>query len=230
MEFTTLDISRADARQQAAEYARAAKTIGDPRRRREFEEIARAYKAAAAVNTPLISLTATIRAGGVVTKRLNEWAWDYEGKKQIQVTRAYALPCLAVCRWDAAAAYTLGVEADGSVRFIDSLDRGWNYRSGIIDVDARMELGEHRPAQTLSPQGRNAFSSMVPLVPPKHRPTRGMGNRLVLWEVDEWKWQQLGPPPGDPALLRPLGGDLYAVEAVWDLTDLEKFVLAGRRS
>jgi hypothetical protein len=36
-------------------------------------------------------------------------------------------------------------------------------------------------------------------------------------------------PPGDPALLRPIGGDLYAVEAVWDLTELEQLVLSQRR-
>ena len=35
-------------------------------------------------------------------------------------------------------------------------------------------------------------------------------------------------PPGDPALLRHVGGDVYAVEAVWELTELEKLVLSGR--
>jgi hypothetical protein len=35
-------------------------------------------------------------------------------------------------------------------------------------------------------------------------------------------------PPGDPALLRKLGGDLYIVLGTWDLTPLEQAVLSGR--
>lgn len=77
------------------------------------------------------------------------------------------------------------------------------------------------------------WRAMVPLVPPQHRPRRG--NRVlslepyvILWEVPEW---ELAPrPPGDPALLRHLAGDLYTVEAIWDLTELEQAVLAGRNA
>lgn len=32
----------------------------------------------------------------------------------------------------------------------------------------------------------------------------------------------------DPALLKHIGGDLYAVLATWDLTELERSVLGGR--
>lgn len=39
-------------------------------------------------------------------------------------------------------------------------------------------------------------------------------------------WQPV--PPTDPLLLRHLHGDLYAVLAAWDLTPLERAVLAGR--
>jgi hypothetical protein len=35
-------------------------------------------------------------------------------------------------------------------------------------------------------------------------------------------------PPEDPALLKHIGGDLYAVLAVWNLTELERAVLSGR--
>jgi hypothetical protein len=47
----------------------------------------------------------------------------------------------------------------------------------------------------------------------------------VLWEAD---WKVHPVPPGDPALLKHIGGDLYAVVAVWDLTPLEQAVLAAR--
>jgi hypothetical protein len=50
----------------------------------------------------------------------------------------------------------------------------------------------------------------------------------VLWEVEEWTWRTTPRPPGDPALLRHVGGDIYAVEAIWDLTPLEQLVLSGR--
>ena len=35
--------------------------------------------------------------------------------------------------------------------------------------------------------------------------------------------------PRDPALLRHVRGDLWAVLSVWDLTDLERMVLSQRR-
>lgn len=74
--------------------------------------------------------------------------------------------------------------------------------------------------------------AMVPPVPPQHRPRwynafHALRNFLVLWEVPEW---EVAPrPPGDPALLRRLHGDLCIVEAQWDLTPLEQAVLTGRR-
>jgi hypothetical protein len=46
----------------------------------------------------------------------------------------------------------------------------------------------------------------------------------VLWEVEEWK----RIPPVDPALIRHVRGDLWAVLATWDLTDLERYVLSQR--
>lgn len=84
---------------------------------------------------------------------------------------------------------------------------------------------------------RDRRRALVPNVPPELRP-RGKGtwsntpiglhNFAVLWEVPEW--EQAPVPPGDPALLRHLGGELWTVEAVWDLTELEQAVLAGRKS
>jgi len=44
---------------------------------------------------------------------------------------------------------------------------------------------------------------------------------FVLWEA---VWQEL--PPTDPMLLRHPTGHLYAVLAVWDLTEIERAVMA----
>lgn len=86
------------------------------------------------------------------------------------------------------------------------------------------------PIEDYSPT-YGSHRAMVPLVPPEHRPRRGnqllkLDNYVILWEVAEWA--PAPQPPGDPALLRHLAGDLYTVEAVWDLTPLEQAVLAGR--
>lgn len=65
----------------------------------------------------------------------------------------------------------------------------------------------------------------VPLVPPKQRPKRYRLHRChILWEVDAWNMI----PAKDPALLRHIRGDLWAVLAVWDLTELERAVLSQR--
>lgn len=77
------------------------------------------------------------------------------------------------------------------------------------------------------PRGSERFprpTAIVPLIPPEAAKGRDLSKRLVLFEAD-WK-----EPPCDPVLLLPLGGDLYAVEAAWDLTDLERAVIAGTRA
>jgi hypothetical protein len=222
--LATVTIPRAGARQAAVDYARAARRSSDPRERRELEELARAYRIAARDELALIALTPTIAAGGTVTRtRVYNRGRDNERREH------YAVPRLAVCRWQAAFVYTLGVQADGGVTFADSLRRRWDYRSGVIELDTRLELpAGFVPGRGDVATGWYAWTAMVPIVPPRFR-GRGLGDRLVLWEADDWTWSTVPQPPGDPALLKPLGGDLYAVEAVWHLTELERLVLSGRR-
>ena len=69
--------------------------------------------------------------------------------------------------------------------------------------------------------------SQVPPIPPQHRPKQWRLRQFwVLWEVEEW--EESPAPPGDPALIRPLGHGLGLVEATWDLSDLERAVLGMR--
>lgn len=228
MELQTVEVPRAQAREAAAEYTRAARRLTGARAT-EFAEIARAYRLAAREGVALIALTPTLQAGGTVT-RTRILSNGTAGGRRLH----YLLPRLAVGRASAAFVYTEGVQRNGSLELVDSLNRSWNYRIGRVQLAAgTFELpAGYAPGRSLL--GRRwtpgAWSSMVPIVPPKHRPRSGspLNAYHVLWEVDNWTWSEVPPPPSDPALLRHIGGDLYAVLATWDLTELERLVLSGR--
>lgn len=69
------------------------------------------------------------------------------------------------------------------------------------------------------------WRAMVPSIQPRHRPpTSALSHYDILWEAE---WSRAAP--ADPALLKPLGSGLYIVVATWDLTALERSVLAGSR-
>jgi hypothetical protein len=65
--------------------------------------------------------------------------------------------------------------------------------------------------------------AVVPLIPVHLRPRRGIENYHILWEA-EWTKRY----PVDPFLLRRFGGDAWLVVAAWDLTEVERAVMAGR--
>jgi hypothetical protein len=126
------------------------------------------------------------------------------------------LPRVAVCRADASWCFTEGVMRDGSVSFrMDQV-------SATRDESRRVRVlpGTFPRPERVSWQTHRA---MVPMVPPPLRPSRSLAGYHVLWDVE---WRPV--PPEDPALLQHVGGDLYAVVAVWDLTELERAVLSGR--
>ena len=118
------------------------------------------------------------------------------------------------------------MEDNGSARF------WWNGRyprdemwRSYIDVPA----GSFPPP--VKTRGRWNYASQVPLVPvhlrPKPRrgnPQGGMANYHILYEAE---WTRT--VPRDPMLLRRFGrSDLWLVVAAWDLTEVERAVLAGR--
>lgn len=167
----------------------------------EEESFLCGYRALAS-GRPVLKLSEAIAMGGVFEDTEHE------------------LPRLAVAR-----PYDLWVygarNRDGAIRFETISAQGW-----------RLQL----PSKTL-PYGTKTWywrrRAMVPPVPIgtrmrlRRRGAGGWRSCLTLFEVGEWA--EAPQPPGDPALLRPLGGDLYVVEATWDLTDLERAVLAGAR-
>lgn len=84
----------------------------------------------------------------------------------------------------------------------------------IPDDNNRRNLVNHRIQRAI-----------VPIIPPQYRPQKkGLHLFHILWEVDKWE-----AVPGDPMLLKHLGGAMYAVLAKWDLTPIERAVLSETR-
>lgn len=69
---------------------------------------------------------------------------------------------------------------------------------------------------------RGTHEAIVPLIPVHLRPKAALDAYHILWEAD---WQQV---PRDPMLLRRIGGNLWIVVAAWDLTEVERAVMASR--
>jgi len=84
-------------------------------------------------------------------------------------------------------------------------------------------------------QGQNKYLksldgyAQVPLLPAECRPETGqLRDWFILWEVERWfATSNQVQPDRDPMLLEHVVGQLYAVLAEWDLTDLERAVMAG---
>ena len=128
------------------------------------------------------------------------------GLPKIAIVRATEKECFA--RWSGESI----VYSDGASRNLGALVGKYTVRVPIA----------HRPARTWS-SGHG--QTIVPLIPPGVRPRlRRLGGFHVLWEVEEWT----RVPPRDPALLRHIRGHLWSVVACWDLSELERHVLAQR--
>jgi hypothetical protein len=167
----------------------------------EDEAIAAGYRAAAR-GLPVISLPRTIAAGG----------FHDSGLPRLAVIGAEATACYA--RWDGSA--LVYADRDDSMANRGALVGAHSVRVPLAPDDLP---GDYR-------RQWRAGVSMVPLIPPRLRPRpRRLRHCHILWEVEEWRWV----PALDPALLRHIRGDLWAVLATWDLTDLERMVLTQRR-
>lgn len=149
---------------------------------------------------PIIVLSECIRAGGFFDD---------------------GYPRLAVARADAKQV-TVRFPSNGDLVYEDGVPERWVGRNrgalvGADTVRVRDVMPTHGWLRTAT--------TVVPSIPPRHRPNgKRIGLFHVLWEVEKWD----RTPPVDPALIRHIRGDLWAVVATWDLTDLERAVLAQR--
>lgn len=174
-------------------------------------ELMLGYKALADGKT-LISLTEAIQAGGV----------DLGGR-----------PKLAIARADEQQIQMERTE-DGRITYrpdfwgrATSTDRVFAFPEGTLPTITPDEAGITSGTfwnGNPRPTWNNRWTATLPFIPPQYRPPLQMENYHLLWEA-EWR-QSRGSQRRDPMLLRRVGGDLFAVVAAWDLTDVEKLVLA----
>ena len=130
------------------------------------------------------------------------------------------MPRLAIARADRREVYFRWQRGDVAYFTGYMHDRMWNldrYPALIRYVDMGIKLKEY------SKEGY----ALVPAVPADVRPKTGQLRQwYILWEVDEWyKFPKHMKAPVDPILLEHIGGDLYAVIAEWDLTEVERLIL-----
>lgn len=154
----------------------------------------------------VVSLAATMKAAGV----------DDQGFPRLAIANAArtARPTYFTHRLDGAALFTFEeYRYPRSQRMTDAY-RDW-FRLPAGTYPTRRE---GLPASA----GTGWFETITPQVPPRYRVPR-MDRLAILWEPEGWR--PTSPPPGDPALLRYMGGDLWAVLAVWDLTNVERLAL-----
>jgi len=205
-------MSVADARTKVAEYLKSVRE----RHNEEDAAILRGYRALAKGHA-VIDLPKCIRLGG-----------EFEDTK---------LPRLAVAT---ASHEFVWAErrAEGDVTFLPGRRSSWG--SNRISHGRRKDvyrfpegtLPEHPYSDAEFDRHRRShpwggdWRAMVPIVPPSLRPAHSLDGYATLFEVAEWAPDPTAPR--DPALLKHIGGDLYAVVATWDLTELEQAVLNGR--
>jgi hypothetical protein len=211
----SITMDPAKAREKVAEYLRSVRA----RHTAEDAAILKGYKALARGRT-IIDLPKCIRLGG-----------------EFDSGHMTGLPRVAVATASHAWVWVTRYR-NGQVNFLPGVISTWG--ENRISNQRRKDCFR-MPAGTLSPDTREPDSSpktgyrapwdgsmraMVPHVPPGLRPGHSLANYQILFEVEEWAPDPTAPR--DPALLKHIGGDLYAVLATWDLTPLEQSVLNGR--
>lgn len=213
LEAATIRMDRATARQAFLDYRHAVRE----RHQQEDAQIMRGYQALSQ-GKQLVNLREVIGAGGVFNS---------------------GLPRLAVAQADHEWVWCVRL-ADGRVDFLPG-DR-WSISSRRVKGITRFPsetlpscrgLGHDVTKAVYGNHGHGSHEgwggdmrAMVPIVPPALRPVHALSNYLTLFEVANWA--KAPRPPGDPALLKHIGGEIYAVLAVWDLTPLEQAVLSSR--
>jgi hypothetical protein len=154
-----------------------------------------------------------------------------KGRQVIQLTESFrqaglnarGFPALAIARADAANAWLRSWWQSTDAILMPDVD-GYEPRGQGMITDHAVRI----PAGVIPLEGRCALKnwaaarSIVPVIPPEYRPATPHTYH-VLWEAE---WIINRPRVSkDPALIKYIGGDLWAVLGTWDLTELERAVM-----
>lgn len=186
-------------RAQAREKLKAFRREAHKRADAEYEAARIGYEALAD-GIPLIRLTQAFAEAG----------WDEAGNPRLAIARSDRRRVRYRVEWQ-------------NARRVLSFDAssGWGARGGpTLQRSVPLSVMPPRPAN--APNSPN-LGAIVPMIPADVRPGGRAKNWFTLFEA---MWEPV--PPVDPILLQHLGGDLYAVLAEWDLTELERAIIAGR--
>jgi hypothetical protein len=178
------------------------------------EDCIKGYEALAEGKT-LVHLDGAIRGGGFHASGFPKLAIARADRAKVRFTWDSTAN---LARYDARAHYWGGPQSRG------------NPGTLVRTIDMLRQPGVTRARR----DGSTFFISLagwaqVPLLPAEHRPEKGqLRDWFILWEVDQW-FADPDPvqPDHDPMLLEHVAGQLYAVLAEWDLTELERAVMAG---
>jgi len=214
MNVTTIQMEPEEAQAKLEAYRRAIEGKHSAQAEEEWRAAELAYRELAK-GTPLIDPFAAIR----------ECGWRADGRPVLAIARADQTMCEwrlgATSRiWNTEAREYYGPWAPMTWSFQARRKRWDRQRAENLTFEvANIDVEPPAP-----PKGGVA---MVPMVPPDVLPRVNcdLSKHFVLWEVESWDFA----PPVDPMLLKPIGGNLYAVVAEWDLTEIERMIIAGTR-
>lgn len=134
---------------------------------------------------------------------------DAKGRPKLAIARADQKQIRYDARWD-----------------VENFDSRFNQWRGRKPRDC--SIGVPRSEKS-APNGTVGFA-LVPMVPPDAKRHHALDTHCILWEVEQWADKVIGTQADrDPYLLRRLSPDLFAVIEEWELTDVERAIMAGFR-
>lgn len=214
MDVATIQMDPVEAQLKLDQYKEALSNRHSQAIEREYDAIVKGYEALAK-GTPLINPREAISNAG----------WRADGRPVLAICRADQKQCRWRIErhsrfWDPITGLSNGKWAPMTWRFEGKKER-WDRQRAANLVFYVQDVKTEPPVDPK--EGR----AMVPIIPASILPERGLDfkKHFILWEVENWD----EAPPVDPMLLKPIGGDLYAVIGQWDLTDLERAIIAGTR-
>lgn len=200
MNLGTIEITPEEATERLAEI----EAVLERERTAEDVALAQAYRAAK-------------RGHGVISlKRAFDIAGMFpSGRPKLAIIRATVKRCRVDVDWRGEH------QVDYSFSDADFRNEQRGALVGTFHVNVRGIAAERPEWSKQIRQG----TTIVPSIPAKCRPKlRNLRHCHILWEVERWD----PTPPVDPALVKHIRGDLWAVLATWDLTELERLVLTQR--